>query len=81
MVQSGTVQNRISAGDFATSISGAFTGVYVPRTNIDTGFNNTGSDTIIPSEAAIWGLFNPLNTPYVTYRNDTGFASTTLMYT
>jgi hypothetical protein len=54
MVQSGTTQNRINVWDFATSISGAFTGVYVPWTNIDTGFNNTGSDTIIPSEAAIW---------------------------
>jgi len=29
---------------------------YVPYTAVDTGFNNTGSDTIIPSEKAVWSL-------------------------
>lgn len=33
---------------------------YVPRTNIDTGFNNTWSDTIIPSEKAVYDYVSNL---------------------
>ncbi len=64
MVQSGTTQRAITAGDF---LSGYLTGSYVQRTAVDTGWNNTGSDTIIPSEKTVWGLVNGLTNNYIPY--------------
>lgn len=42
---------------------------YVPYTAVDTGFNNTGSDTIIPSEKAVWSLVGWLTNNYIPYRS------------
>lgn len=76
-VQAGTTQSHITAENFANSISWYFgtltwytetdpvwlanSGSYVPRANIDTGFNNTWSDTIIVSEAGIYNYLTDLS--------------------
>lgn len=73
-------QYSITLSDMANNISWYFgtltwevdpiwmtnSGSYVPWSNIDTGFNNTWSDTIIPSEAAI---YNYLVAGYIALAN------------
>lgn len=61
--------------------TGVFTN-YIPRTSVDTGWNNTGSDTIIPSEKTVRGLVDNLTNNYIPYRSgDKLFNSNMLFYT
>ncbi len=53
---------------------------YVPRTAVDTGFNNTGSDTIIPSEKAVWSLVSWLNNDYIPYWDGSKFINSSISH-
>jgi len=58
----------------------ANSGLYIPRTQVDTGWNNKGSDTIIPSEKVVWSLVswvNNFNIPYFTWER---FINSNLKY-
>ena len=78
VIQSGTSQGKISMANFANAISGSLN--FVPRTAVDTGFNNTGSDTIIPSEKAVWSLVSWLNNNYVPYRSGGKFINSPFLF-
>ena len=54
---------------------------YVPYTAVDTGFNNTGSDTIIPSEKAVWSLVSWLNNNYVPFWDGSKFINRSIFRT
>lgn len=54
---------------------------YVPRTAVDTGWNNTGSDTIIPSEKAVWSLVSWLNNNYVPFWDGKKFINSSIFKT
>lgn len=54
---------------------------YIPRTSVDTGFNNTGSDTIIPSEKAVWSLVSWLNNNYVPFWDGSKFINSSIFRT
>ncbi len=54
---------------------------YIPRTAVDTGFNNTGSDTIIPSEKAVWSLVSWLNNNYVPFWDGNKFINSSIFKT
>jgi len=53
---------------------------YVPYTAVDTGFNNTGSDTIIPSEKAVWSLVSWLNNNYVPFWDGNKFINSSISH-
>lgn len=54
---------------------------YVPRTAVDTGWNNTGSDTIIPSEKLVWSLVSWLNNDYIPYWDGSKFINSSIYKT
>lgn len=54
---------------------------YIPRSSVDTGFNHTGSDTIIPSEKAVWEIFSWLTLWYVPVWDSLNFVNTNIIYT
>lgn len=54
---------------------------YVPRTAVDTGWNNTGSDTIIPSEKAVWSLVSWLNNDYIPFWDGSKFINSSIFKT
>lgn len=54
---------------------------YVPYTAVDTGFNNTGSDTIIPSEKAVWSLVSWLNNDYIPIWDGNKFINSSIFKT
>lgn len=54
---------------------------YVPRTAVDTGWNNTGSDTIIPSEKLVWSLVSWLNNNYVPFWDGSKFINSSIYKT
>lgn len=53
---------------------------YIPRTSVDTGFNNTGSDIIIPSEKTVRSTFSWLTANYIPYWNGTKLANTPFVF-
>lgn len=60
----------------ATDVNGAIydnSSSFVWWVDIDTGFNNTGSDIIIPSEKTVWGLVDWLTDTYIPYRSGDKF--------
>lgn len=63
-INAGTPETYVTKGYVDT-----VTDEYIPRTAVDTGFNNTGSDVIIPSEKAVWSLVSWLNNNYIPYRS------------
>ena len=54
---------------------------YVPRTAVDTGWNNTGSDTIIPSEKTVWSLVSWLNNDYIPFWDGSKFINSSIFKT
>ena len=52
---------------------------YVPRTSVDTGWNNTGSDIIIPSEKLVWSLVSWLNNDYIPYWDGSKFINSSIL--
>lgn len=51
---------------------------YIPRTSVDTGFNHTGSDTIIPSEKTVWSLVSWLNNDYIPFWDGSKFINSSI---
>lgn len=54
---------------------------YIPRTSVDTGWNNTGSDVIIPSEKLVWSLVSWLNNNYVPIWDGSKFINSSIFKT
>ncbi len=59
----------------------ANSGDYIPRTAVDTGWNNIWSDVIIPSEKTVWGLVSWLTTNYIPYWSWNRFYNTPISVT
>jgi len=53
---------------------------FVAWTSVDTGFNNTGSDIIIPSEKTVRSTFSWLTANYIPYWNGTKLANTPFVF-
>lgn len=56
------------------------TGSYIPWAAVDTWRNNTGSDTIIPTEKLVYSLVSWLTTTYIPFRSGDKFYDTNTVY-